>query len=264
MAVPLIMAGVGAGLGILQQFMGQGKTQRQRIEEQYNTDAYGRLLRADEANQALSPMATARAQQQQISRGMGAAQGAALNAVAGGSGDFANATGQGIKASQAAMAASAPYSQAMADTYGQAQQAQQQKIQQSESLGRSIADLSSNVSYVNEQKANPFGNILQGILGGVNTATNIYSLMNQANPGTSDNKVTPTGIPMQSAQNTDEQAQQYAEAQNNIDMQQQQAAQAAAIARQRRMPFLNLTGNTMLSPFANPQGAPIINLFGNR
>ena len=188
MAVPLIMAGVGAGLGILQNFIGQGKTQRQRIEEQYNTDAYGRLLRADEANQALSPMATARAQQQQISRGMGAAQGAALNAVAGGAGDFSNVQGQGVKASQAAMAASAPYSQAMADTFGQAQQAQQQKIQQSESLGRSIADLSNQVAYVTDQQRNPAGNILQGILGGVNAATNIYALMNKADP-------TPTGKP---------------------------------------------------------------------
>jgi hypothetical protein len=255
MAVPLAMAGIGAGLGILQQFMGQGKTQRQRIEEQYNTDAYGRLLRADEANQALSPMATARAQQQQISRGMGAAQGAALNAVAGGSGDFANATGQGIKASQAAMAASAPYSQAMADTFGQAQQAQQQKIQQSESLGRSIADLSNQVSYVNEQQANPMGNILQGILGGVNTATNIYSLMNQGDP-TAAGQQTPTGVPMQSAQNTDAQAAQVAAATTR--------QQAQEIAKRQRMPFLNLTGNSMLAPFAGAQRSPIINLFGNR
>lgn len=182
MAVPLIMAGVGAGLGLLQNFIGQGKSQRQRIEEQYNTDAYGRLLRADEANQALSPMATARAQQQELSRGMGAAQGAALNALAGGAGDFSNVQGQGIKGSQAAMAASAPYSQAMAGALGQAQQAQQQKIQQSESLGRSIADLSNQVSYVNDQSRNPMGNILQGIIGGVNTATNIYGLLNQSNP----------------------------------------------------------------------------------
>jgi hypothetical protein len=241
MAVPLIMAGVGAGLGILQQFMGQGKTQRQRIEEQYNTDAYGRLLRADEANQALSPMATARAQQQQISRGMGAAQGAALNAVAGGSGDFANATGQGIKASQAAMAASAPYSQAMADTYGQAQQAQQQKIQQSESLGRSIADLSNQVSYVNEQKANPFGNILQGILGGVNTATNIYSLMNQAAPNTA----APRSVPLQSAENTPQQAAEI-----------QQKAFIEQVAKQKRSPFMNL--------FGGQSGVPVINFLGNR
>ena len=247
MAVPLAMAGIGAGLGILQQFMGQGKTQRQRIEEQYNTDAYGRLLRADEANQALSPMATARAQQQQISRGMGAAQGAALNAVAGGSGDFANATGQGIKASQAAMAASAPYSQAMADTFGQAQQAQQQKIQQSESLGRSIADLSSNVSYVNEQQANPFGNILQGILGGVNTATNIYSLMNQGDP-TAAGQQTPTGVPMQSAQNTDAQAEQIQQA--------AQQRQNELTKKRTAAPFLNL--------FGNQPGVPIINFLGNR
>jgi hypothetical protein len=247
MAVPLIMAGLGAGLGILQQFMGQGKTQRQRIEEQYNTDAYGRLLRADEANQALSPMATARAQQQQISRGMGAAQGAALNAVAGGSGDFANATGQGIKASQAAMAASAPYSQAMADTLGQAQQAQQQKIQQSESLGRSIADLSSQVSYVNEQQANPMGNILQGILGGVNTATNIYSLMNQAEPNTAAPEE-PSGIPMQSAQNTKAQARQLQEAalQRQNDL----------ITKRAASPFFNL--------YDSQPGVPIINFLGKR
>jgi hypothetical protein len=242
MAVPLLMAGLGAGMGVLQQFMGQGKTQRQRIEEQYNTDAYGRLLRADEANQALSPMATARAQQQQISRGMGAAQGAALNTIAGGSGDFANATGQGIKASQAAMAASAPYSQAMSDTLGQAQQAQQQKIQQSESLGRSIADLSSNVSYVNEQKRNPFGNILQGILGGVNTATNIYSLMNQGDP-TAAGQGEPTGVPMQSAQNTAAQAEQI-----------QQAATNTQAAQLRKKPFLNL--------FGGQPGTPVINLLG--
>ena len=194
MAVPLIMAGVGAGLGLLQNFIGQGKSQRQRIEEQYNTDAYGRLLRADEANQALSPMATARAQQQELSRGMGAAQGAALNAIAGGAGDFSNAQGQGIKGSQAAMAASAPYSQAMAGALGQAQQAQQQKIQQSESLGRSIADLSNQVSYVNDQNRNPMGNILQGILGGVNTATNIYGLLNQSNPTSAIQEAEDVGV----------------------------------------------------------------------
>ena len=243
MAVPLIMAGVGAGLGLLPNFIGQGKSQRQRIEEQYNTDAYGRLLRADEANQALSPMATARAQQQQISRGMGAAQGAALNAVAGGAGDFSNVQGQGVKASQAAMAASAPYSQAMADTFGQAQQAQQQKIQQSESLGRSIADLTSNVSYVTDQQANPAGNILQGILGGVNAASNIYGLMNNADP-TAMGK-TPTGVPMQSAENTDAQVRV---AQNQQLMNQ--------IIPRTRSPFMNLFNPT--------QNSPVINLFGQR
>lgn len=243
MAVPLIMAGVGAGLGILQNFIGQGKSQRERIEEQYNTDAYGRLLRADEANQALSPMATARAQQQQISRTMGAAQGAALNAVAGGAGDFSNAQGQGVQASQAAMAASAPYSQAMADTLGQAQQAQQQKIQQSESLGRSIADLSNQVSYVTDQQANPAGNILQGILGGVNAASNIYGLMNNADP-TAMGK-TPDGVPMRSAQNTPEQAQA---------LQDRQVGQQ--VMSQRRTPFMNLFNPT--------KNSPVINLFGRR
>ena len=242
MAVPLIMAGVGAGLGLLQNFIGQGKSQRQRIEEQYNTDAYGRLLRADEANQALSPMATARAQQQQISRTMGAAQGAALNAVAGGAGDFSNAQGQGIKGSQAAMAASAPYSQAMADTLGQAQQAQQQKIQQSESLGRSIADLSNQVSYVTDQQANPAGNILQGILGGVNAASNIYGLMNNADPSQIK---TPDGVPMRSAQNTPEQAQA---------LQDQQVGQQ--VMGQMRTPFMNLFNPT--------KNSPVINLFGRR
>lgn len=249
MAVPLIMAGVGAGLGILQNFIGQGKSQRERIEEQYNTDAYGRLLRADEANQALSPMATARAQQQQISRTMGAAQGAALNAVAGGAGDFSNAQGQGVQASQAAMAASAPYSQAMADTFGQAQQAQQQKIQQSESLGRSIADLSNQVSYVTDQQANPAGNILQGVLGGVNAASNIYGLMNNADPTAMGKTGTPTGIPMQSAQNTSAQAQQFQQAQANTDT-------ANQVMAQQQNPFLNL--------FNPNKKSPVINLFGRR
>jgi hypothetical protein len=175
----LLLKGAGGIAGALSG-MAAKNAQLKRVEEDYTKRAYGTLENALEQNRNLNPEATRQAAAQTLSTGLSAAQDNAANMVAG---QVANQGGgviggqAGVAGASAVQAASTPYLQQMASLQGQKLQAEQQQVAQTESIGNSIGNLSNQISYLQEQKANPLKSILEGAVAGVTGGGSIANIL---------------------------------------------------------------------------------------
>lgn len=187
--IPLPLAIASGGLGIAQGLFGSRKTERQRIEEDYNRRAAGMLDKAETGLNNINPQASARMAEQGVTQGMQASIATAADAAAGNmasSGDFSNPMGEAIAGATATQAAAAPFTQQIAGIRSQIPQQEMQKQDMQRQLAADKAQLSNHVSYVTQEKANPFGGILSGLVGGVNMGSNLYALMNSKNKKTTE------------------------------------------------------------------------------
>lgn len=172
-------AGIIGGIaGVLQQ-----NAAMKRMEEAYNRDAYGGLSNVREQMQNVSPEATRRATQAQLSTAQGAAVSNAMNMAAGKVAQQGGVAigGQAQRVQDvAAMAAAAPFAQQMAQAEQSYLQNQQQKLAQLEGVNNSIANLSNHVSYLQEQRRNPLLGLLEGTLAGATGGSQLKSLIDNS------------------------------------------------------------------------------------
>lgn len=191
--LPLIMAGIGAAGGIINEIQrAKQMAEESRREEEQTRIAQAGMMQAREANQLQNPQAAARQQMQAVQAGQTAANAQALNAAAGAgasSGDMGNELAQALRGSTAVAASNAPYAQQMTQIAQNAQQQEQQRQAQALDINKGIGALASDITYVNKASRSPnIGNaILSGVtgaVGGANSGNSLVDLLMKKRPDT--------------------------------------------------------------------------------
>lgn len=156
----------------------QNARQKERIEEQYNRDAYGGLQKTRDLLQNANPMATRAAALSQLNDAQSSAMNmvanqAGGNAVGGASGDVTAANINAVKNSQALGGVAAQFGAQKAGIEQQAYADTMQKGAQLTSTNQQISDLSQKVNYSYQNKPTLLQALAGGLMG-IGGGTNAY------------------------------------------------------------------------------------------
>jgi len=178
---PMMIAQLGLGavsaFGAMQQ-----RKEKERIEEEYNRNAYAGLERTRDQAENLNPQASANAALSHLSDAQSAAVAQAANvgagqaAASGLGGDVNSAQIAAVKSAAPVMAASAQFGAQKAQVEQNAFNEQLGKTQAMADANSRIASLSQNVNYQYKNKPTALDGVL-GAVGGLNAGANAYELL---------------------------------------------------------------------------------------